>query len=91
MVLTIMVERDAEEEQAYMTLLSAQSNTHGWFDTSSSSTNNNNNSPVFARPSSSYSSTGSRSGFFYTPRPPSYHQQQRVPRYGSTLSTTSHK
>ncbi|KAI7849398.1 Tetraspanin family-domain-containing protein [Circinella umbellata] len=114
-VLTVMVERDSEEEQAYMTLLSAQSNTHiGWFDgnhhvgnsgsiSSGSNHHNGNNtsngsgSPVFGRhPISSYSSSnGSRSSFFYTPRPPSYNQQQqqpqRVPRYGSTISTSSHK
>ncbi|KAI9492731.1 Tetraspanin family-domain-containing protein [Zychaea mexicana] len=110
-VLTVMVERDSEEEQAYMTLLSAQSNTHGWFDVSNSGgslasgsgggggghgnvgSGNGSSSPVFGRhPLSSYSSAGSRSGFFYTPRPPSYHQQpHRVPRYGSTLSTSSHK
>ncbi|KAI9254478.1 Tetraspanin family-domain-containing protein [Phascolomyces articulosus] len=113
-VLTVMVERDSEEEQAYMTLLSAQGNSHlGWFDhgntssggslaSGSGSNNISNNgggngsgSPVFGRhPISSYSSNGSRSNFFYTPRPPSYHQQsphQRVPRYGSTISTSSHK
>lgn len=99
-VLTVMVERDAEEEREYMAVLSAQNNNHSWYDSSggpsniaSSSAAGGSSSPVFGRQLPPYSSSPSRTGFFYSPRPPSYqqHNSSRIPRYGSTLSTSSHK
>ncbi|KAI7883998.1 hypothetical protein K492DRAFT_174707 [Lichtheimia hyalospora FSU 10163] len=99
-VLTVMVERDAEEEQEYMAVLSAQNNNHSWYDNSGGPSNiatsaGGSSSPVFGRQLPPYSSSSNRTGFFYAPRPPSYQHQQhnpsRVPRYGSTLSTSSHK
>ncbi|KAI9314842.1 Tetraspanin family-domain-containing protein [Dichotomocladium elegans] len=104
-VLTVMVERDAEEERAYMTVLAAQNNTHAWYDSNGgggsgpSSGSTSPRSPVFARPTVTFSTSSGRTGYFYPARPPSYsnsnsqqHQpsQHRVPGYGSTVSTSSH-
>ncbi|KAL1930479.1 hypothetical protein VTP01DRAFT_10641 [Rhizomucor pusillus] len=90
-ILAIMIEKDAEEERTYMTLLSTQSN--AWLDGSpgspSSLSNGRSGSPILGRhPPWSRSSLHSYS----SSHPPTYHSashQQRIPRYGSTASTTS--
>ncbi|KAI9027158.1 Tetraspanin family-domain-containing protein [Phycomyces nitens] len=79
LVLTVLMERDAKEEEMYLSLISRQNTNHSWFNGNGNGEGPSSGGSYFGR----YPQSNWQRSSFHTPNNP----PQRVPRYGTFTPT----